>query len=252
MLKRKVLFAVLFSLLIFSDCNKRDIINGLPSINSDNNKVVGASAHDLLASSNFTSLKIEIQYMPGYAADATALNNLISFLNTLINKPSGITVSQQQVSASGKTTLTLNDIGTIEQQNRTAFNSGSQITVYLLVADAAYTDANVLGVAFRNTSVCLFGKTIHNNSGAIGQVSRNKLETTVLEHEFGHLLGLVDLGSNMQTAHKDASHGNHCNNNNCLMYYASETTDLLGFLLTGNVPTLDANCISDLHANGGK
>src|SRR4051812_17300684 len=193
MLKQKALLAVLILLFIFSGCNKRDVINGLPSINNDNNKVVGASAHDLLASSAFTSVKIEIQYMPGYAADATALSNLVSFLNALINKPSGISVSQQQVSASGKSSLTLNDVGTIEQQNRTAFNSGSQVAVYLLVADAAYTDANVLGIAFRNTSVCLFGKTIHNNSGALGQVSRTKLETTVLEHEFGHLLGLVDL-----------------------------------------------------------
>ena len=68
----------------------------------------------------------------------------------------------------------------------------------------------------------------------------------------GHILGLVDIGSPMQTNHKDAAHGNHCNNTNCLMYYASETTDVLGFLITGNVPVLDANCRADLTANGGK
>ncbi|HEY0356753.1 MAG TPA: hypothetical protein VGC29_11140, partial [Flavisolibacter sp.] len=71
-------------------------------------------------------------------------------------------------------------------------------------------------------------------------------------HEVGHLLGLVDIGSPMQTPHKDADHGSHCNNNSCLMYYASETTDILGLLLTGNIPGLDANCIADLRANGGK
>lgn len=74
----------------------------------------------------------------------------------------------------------------------------------------------------------------------------------MLEHEVGHLLGLVDLGSPMQTNHKDVAHGNHCNNSGCLMYYTSETTDILGFLLTGAIPTLDANCIADLKANGGK
>ena len=96
------------------------------------------------------------------------------------------------------------------------------------------------------------GSTILQNSGGIGQVSRTKLYSTVLEHEFGHLMGLVDLGSPMITNHKDGAHGNHCNNQNCLMYYASETTDLLGFLLTGNIPALDANCANDLHANGGR
>ena len=78
--------------------------------------------------------------------------------------------------------------------------------------------------------MCLFGKTINDNSGSIGQTSRTKLQTTVFEHELGHLLGLVDLGSPMQTNHKDAANGNHCNNTNCLMYYKSETTDILGFL----------------------
>jgi hypothetical protein len=56
----------------------------------------------------------------------------------------------------------------------------------------------------------------------------------------------------MQTAHKDAAHGNHCNNSNCLMYYAAETTDALGFLVTGNIPALDAACVADLRGNGGK
>jgi hypothetical protein len=36
------------------------------------------------------------------------------------------------------------------------------------------------------------------------------------------------------------------------MYYATETTDVLGFLVTGNIPALDANCINDLKVNGGK
>jgi hypothetical protein len=36
------------------------------------------------------------------------------------------------------------------------------------------------------------------------------------------------------------------------MYYAAETTDILGFLISGPVPDLDANCLADLKANGGK
>ncbi|GAB0155237.1 hypothetical protein CHRYSEOSP005_04980 [Chryseobacterium sp. Alg-005] len=36
------------------------------------------------------------------------------------------------------------------------------------------------------------------------------------------------------------------------MYYASETTDILSFLNTNNIPQLDTNCKADLKANGGK
>jgi len=252
----KPVFAVSFFLAIISlnnlSCKKTDTITGLPSINSDNNKPVGASANALLSAATYTSVKIEIQYMPGYAPDAGALNNLTVFLNMLVNKPGGITIVQSQIAASGKTVLSLDDIATIEKNNRTAYTSGSQLGVYFLYTDGRYTEGNVLGIAFRNTSMCLFGKTIHDNSGAIGQTSRTKLESTVLEHETGHILGLVDIGSAMQTNHKDAAHGSHCNNTSCLMYYASETTDILGFLLTGAIPPLDANCRADLQANGGK
>jgi hypothetical protein len=240
----------LFSICILS-CTKNSSPTSLSSIN-DANKNTGASAKDLLTSSQFSSLKIEIEYMQGYTLDVASLNNITSFLNSLINKPGGIIITQKQIAAEGKPVYSLNDIATIEQKNRSVFNSGNQLAVYILIVDGNYTDANVLGVSYRNTSVCLFGKTIFDNSGNIGEVNRTKLETTVAEHEFGHLLGLVNLGTAMQTNHQDAAHGNHCNNENCLMYYAAETTDLLGFLMTGNVPQLDAACLADLHAAGGK
>ncbi len=190
--------------------------------------------------------------MPGFQPDAASVNNITTFLNSLINKPGGITVTQQQIPAGGKDAYSINDIATIEQNNRSNFNSGSQLAVYVLIADGDYSDPNVLGVAYRNTSLCLFGKKIFDNSGGIGQASRTKLVTTVAEHEFGHLLGLVDLGTAMQRDHKDAAHGNHCNVQDCLMYYASETTDLFGFLVTGSIPSLDAQCTNDLKSSGGK
>jgi hypothetical protein len=190
--------------------------------------------------------------MPGFEPDAPALAHLKSFLESTLNKPSGITIVTSQIAASSSTTLSSDAVRSIENTNRTAFTSGDQIAVYVLYTNGTYTDNSVIGIAYRNTSVAIFGKTVHDNSGGLGQASRTKLEATVLEHELGHLLELVDLGSPMQTNHKDAAHGSHCTSNSCLMYYASETTDILGFLLTGNIPSLDANCVADLRANGGK
>ena len=252
---KSLLKILLFTILICNNisCSKSDsTATGLPAINSANDKQVGASANDLLSAATYSSVKIEIQYMPGFAPDAAALNNLTSFFNTLINKPGGVTIVQTQIASANKAVLSLNDIAAIEKSNRTVFTAGNQLGVYFLYTDGSYTESAVLGLAYRNTSMCIMGKTVHDNSGAIGQASRTKLESTVIEHEAGHILGLVDLGSPMQTSHKDAAHGNHCNNNNCLMYYSSETTDVLGFLITGAIPSLDANCRADLHANGGK
>src|SRR5207247_219007 len=100
--------------------------------------------------------------------------------------------------------------------------------------------------SYWNTSTCVFGKTMYNNSGGSGQVTRTQLLTTLLEHEFGHLLGLVDQGTPMIAAHKDISNGAHCDNTHCLMYYAIETAD--AGTMNNNIPSLDANCMADLKA----
>jgi hypothetical protein len=247
----KMKFITLFLLaLSFWGCQKtKDVVDSLDP-NSLHNRSVGSSANELLAADKFKSLKVEIQYMTGFEPDAGAIQHLQSFLQTHLNKPNGVSIVTKEIAASSNTTLNATEVHTIEKANRSAFTNGSELAVYILYTNGNYNDNNVLGVAYRNTSAALFGKKIRDNSGGLGQISRTKLEATVLEHEMAHLLGLVDIGTPAQSAHK--ANGNHCNNQNCLMYYASETTDVLGFLLTGNIPALDAACINDLRANGGK
>lgn len=213
---------------------------------------VGASANELLAADKYQSLKVEILYMAGYAPDPQSVDYLRGFLAQYLNKPNGISVVTREIPASGRLSMSVNDLIDVEKTQRTAFTTGSQIAVSILVTNGSFVNASTLGVAYRNTSAAIFGKTIHDNSGSIGQPSRVKLESTILAHEMAHLLGLVDLGSEMQTPHLDAQHGNHCNDDQCLMYYAAESADLLGFLISGPVPTLDANCQTDLRANGGR
>lgn len=250
----KTLPALLLTLILFAGCNKSDIsyVNNPNAPDFLHNRSVGASANELLSSAKYTSLKIEVQYMSGYQPDAGALNHLQTTLAGLLNKPSGITIVTKEIPASANLALSVNDVIAIERNNRTAFTTGSELAIYILYTNGNYTDNNVLGVAYKNTSAALFGKKINDNSGGLGQASRTKLVATVVEHELGHLLGLVNIGSPMQTNHQDAGHGNHCNNTNCLMYYTSETSDIFGFLITGNIPSFDTNCRADLTANGGK
>lgn len=239
---------LLFSLiLLLNQCKKEDA----PVANSLNKLSIGKSAHDLLSAEKYATLNIQILYTPGNNPDAGAITNLTGFLNVLINKPGGINFTTKLIPASGKSTLSLSDIKTIENEYRTVFNTGNSVGTCLIYLDAAYSEPNTLGLAYLNTSMVVFGPTMQSNSGGLNQPGRTRLESIILEHEFGHNLGLVDLGSPMQINHK-ANNSSHCNVASCLMYFSTNVNQMGGVLLSGPLPPLDDNCKNDLKANGGK
>ena len=243
MFKRQWLyFLLLFSLTVVG-CEKKDIDDG------KDYQSLGSSAHDLLTVIPYSSLKIEIQYMPGFAPDNSSVNELEKFLNQYLNKPNGIQIVEDSIPASGKPVLSLNDIVSTEKRYRTVFTGNNQIGVHVLITDGKYDVPNIFANSYWNTSICVFGKTLSENSGNTGQITRSQLFTVLFEHEFGHLLGLVNQGSPMQVNHQDIANGAHCTNRNCLMYYDIETSAFSG---NSALPSLDANCVDDLKANGGK
>ena len=243
MCKRGPLYLILLLSLTFAACKKENIDAG------NDYQILGSSAHNLLAAAPYSSLTIEIEYMPGYEPDNSSLNGFKNFLNQYLNKPNGISIVEEPIPASGKTTLTLNDIESIEKKSRTIFTGNNQIGVHILITDANFDASNILAKSYWNTSICVFGKTVFDNSGNAGQISRSQLFTVLFEHEFGHLLGLVNQGSPMQTNHQDVANGAHCINESCLMHYHIVISAITA---NSSLPSLDANCVADLRANGGK
>lgn len=213
--------------------------------------------NDLLSGDRYDSLLVEIQYAEGYAPPAEAINYLTGFMEKHLNKPQGISVKMKSIPAPGKSIYSPDDIREIEKKNRQYFPNGKTMTVYFFFADGGYTadsdQSKVLGIAYGSTSMAIFQKTINDFSGGLAQPSGKILTATVLNHEFGHILGLVNNGTTMQINHQDTDHGRHCNNQECLMYWATETSqgleDLLGL---SSPPDLDNSCVADLQANGGK
>ena len=212
--------------------------------------------NSFLSSSPYTSLVIELVSVSGFSPSTTAVDNLKTFLQARLNKPSGITVMQSTVASPGKTVYTLDDIKSIENAQRKQKPSGTTLTAFLLLVDGDYAgnsgSSKVLGFAYGTSSMALFEKTVLEFSGGVGKPSVVTLETTVMEHEFGHILGLVNNGTSLQSSHQDVANGKHCTNQNCLMYFNVETSDVAANLLGGSVPALDAACLADLQGNGGK
>lgn len=209
-----------------------------------------------LSAALYDQLIVEIQYMPGVQPSAAAVNNLKSFLEQRLNKPAGISIVQTAIASPGKSTYSVPDLIAVETAKRTQQANGKILTAYILFADGDYSgnsgNSKVLGITYAGTSMAVFESTVKQFSGGLSQPAVSSLETTVLNHEFGHVLGLVNRGTPLQSQHQDTAHDKHCTNQHCLMYYNAETSDIIANMLGTGIPVLDAACIADLRANGGK
>lgn len=212
----------------------------------------GTSAEAFLRADDFTSLELEIDYMPGYQPDAEALDSLKTFLQARLNK-SQITISTPtEVASGGEDAYSADEIRALEEQYRDHFTEGDGtiLHAYFLIVDGSYSDqSNVLGIAYYNTSMAFFGETIKEISGGVTQPPRYKVEGTVFRHEFGHNMGLVNNGTPMETDHQEQ--GAHCTQEGCLMEAAVETSDFFANIFDGDIPNLKQFCINDVQANGG-
>ncbi len=245
-------------LFLFQSCKDNSVSdsdpdnNGDPSFSFNHERNPGASAEDFLQDAEFENLIVEVDYMEGYEPTDDALNSLESFLEERLNKNSVTIMSPTSIPAGGQDSYTASEVRDLEGDHRDEFSEENTIAAYLIILDGEYDQNNVLGIAYYNTSMAFFGETIRNVSGDIGQNPRDIVEATVMRHEFGHILGLVNNGVEMQQNHQDDEHGAHCDNDNCLMYYSVRTTDFFAALLGGDVPPLDEQCRTDLQAAGGK
>ncbi|MDZ7772567.1 MAG: hypothetical protein U5K31_07500 [Balneolaceae bacterium] len=213
----------------------------------------GTSAEALLRDSTYTSLAVEVDYMPGHEPTSEALDSLKSFLEQRLNK-SNITVrTPTEIPTGGQQAYSASDVRDLEAEHRnnTTSASSSTLEAYIIIVDGEYTESNVLGIAYYNTSTAFFGPTIQSASSGVGAPSQQKIEGTVFRHEFGHIMGLVGVGTPVQASHQTGD-GQHCNRDGCLMEPSVETTDYFANLFDGDIPNLGSYCINDLQANGGK
>ncbi len=256
LLRRLSLFILCFSLAVFVySCSDSSTDPGDPPPQEFNSQAApGDSAHAYLADDQYTSLEVEIDYMPGYEPTQEGLNSLQTFLEERLNKQNISFSTPSEIDAESQESYSADNIRAIEEEYRDNYTEAGDNTlhVYFLVVDGEYSqNSNVLGIAYWNTSVAFFGETIESVSGTPPTApSREKVESTVFRHELGHNMGLVGIGTPTQSNHQ-TDDGSHCTTDGCLMEPAIETANFFENF-SGDVPPLDEACLEDLQANGGK
>ena len=137
-----------------------------------------------------------------------ALTHLQSVMADLLDKPGGVTVVTDAPVDDASGALSIAQVAAMEDASRTQYSMGDTAVFYYLVISTNSTDDNsagsILGEAYRPSAMVVFQKTSDANSGGLGQPSRDVVESTVVAHEFGHILGLVNTGTPMQTPHEDS------------------------------------------------
>ncbi|MDY8138535.1 hypothetical protein [Aquimarina sp. 2201CG5-10] len=252
----KLLSVLIFTSLVLVGCSNDDDADTIDPQQVANRQPLGSSANDLLSDNNFKGLTIEMISVQGFEPTTTAVNAFKNFLEDRLFKPDGITINQRSVTSSNRAPFTIEEISQIETDVRTTFNQGDEITVYIYFADGSNDgDTNTrvtLGSAYQNTSIVIYEGTLRNLSSRPNAPMLSTIEAATLNHEFAHLLGLVNIGTQLQSQHEDTESRGHCNVQSCLMEAAIEFGSGMMDMLGNGVPALDPLCIADLQANGGK
>lgn len=247
---------LLFTSLLLVGCSDDDENTFVPDSQSSNKQPLGSSANDLLSDTNFKGLTVEIVSVQGFEPTVTAINTFRNFLEERLFKPDGITINQRSVSSSGLAPFNIEKVKQIETTTRTEFNEGDEIKVYIYFADGTNDSDEgarvTLGTAYLNTSIVIYENTLRKLSSNPNGPMLSTVEAAALNHEFAHLLGLINIGTSLQSQHEDTESRGHCNVQSCLMEAAIEFETGMMSMLDNGVPELDALCIADLQANGGR
>ena len=152
--------------------------------------------------------------------------------------------------------LTTDQILDVAARHRQGKSTADTVSYYVLFLDGYLSEngqrkTDVLGVSIGHTGVVAMFKPVIRGADvrAFPGVVRFT-EQSVLIHELGHAVGLVDNGLPLTNAHKDDANGAHCKNPQCVMYYANDgARDALQFArrfaTSGSTVVFGNECTSD-------
>ncbi len=182
----------------------------------------GEQALELLQGSPYPNLVVEVDHTPGDRPTATALNILQARLATSTAKES-IRLVFDVIAVNG-TMFSALDLLELERAHRDEVTGGDTFTLYILSISGELSNGGgtSLGAAYTASSLAIFKDVIRIATIGPGP-SISEVESSVLIHEVGHLMGLVNPVYTSELDYEDVSHPFHSSNSTDVMYWAIES-----------------------------
>lgn len=224
-MKMLQLCTTLCALLVVMSCSKSDdsAEEQLKIVDKTANLLgTGKSANDILSNGKFTKLKIEIAYVVGFKPKKQTIDELVRYLKLHTFKENIETV-YLELTSPDEDDLTVQEIADLETENRTVYNDGETLGIYIYFADSPSDGDDLeegvvtLGAVYRNTSMVIYERTVKILAGRNLLITDADVEIATVNHEFGHLFGLVNLGTPAVNNHEDSEAANHCTIEGCIM-----------------------------------
>jgi hypothetical protein len=193
------------------------------------------------------ALDIEIDAVPGMAPSSKSVDLLRERLAAVADKPGGIDVLPvETISGSSHQTWTDDEISQTERAHRRTHNSLGRASIYLLFVDGHSEHEGAIGMALDSSSAVIFEQSVRDAASAL--ITAQEIERSVMIHEVGHLLALVNLTYRSPRDHEDPNHPGHSNDPKSVMYWAIDNIGVATLLEGQTSPptTFDADDLADL------
>lgn len=210
---------------------------------------------DYIRNTGFHTLNIELDTQASVAPRNGSAAGLIEALSEVADKPGGIVIIEDEsdLPAADDGVWTFAELQALAGEHVGIEESNGEISLHTIWLGGEYENPNVLGVAWGNRHLAMFGERIDRACSGllIGALTCSLAEATIWTHEVGHVIGLVDRGTPMVNDHKDPDHPAHDVSRESVMYWAYDGTnfaELIGALTGNSVIPWGAECERDLEA----
>lgn len=229
---------------------------------------------DILTAERATKLVFEVDAVLGREPATGVLEQVADDLGALVttghlDKPGGVSfLLDEELPPLGDSerVWTFAELDGLADAHRTLRLAADTAVIHLVYVDGRYEgdddSSSVLGFAWQGDSIvmlkdnieraCRQGAAVQLLAPALQETVCRRTERTVLLHEVGHLMGLVNNGAPMVTPHQDEEHGAHDVNEDCIMYWLNERSTVVDAIAEevggDELPTFDEACLADLKA----